>query len=57
MAQSPNAKNNHQEQEAVLMKRGFYKALIINLLFLAAIIALYILNRQYHFLDKLVASF
>ncbi len=52
-----NPKLAYNEQEAQMMKRDFYRALIINTIFLALLIGLYFLNRSYGFLNQLVAKF
>jgi hypothetical protein len=52
-----NQQVSHQEQEQRLIKRGFYKALIIDLVFVILLVALYFANRAYGFLDALAARF
>jgi len=52
-----NGKQSHQDAEARLMKRDFIKSLLVNGFFLLAIIALYILNRKFGFLDTLADKF
>lgn len=55
--QTDSDKQSHQDAEARVMKRDFIKSLLVNSFFLVAIIALYVLNRKFGFLDSLANRF
>lgn len=45
------------EEEGQMMKRDFYRALVIDAIFFALLIGLYFLNRAYGFLNHLTSRF
>jgi hypothetical protein len=57
MSTNQHPQTAHQEQENRFMKRDFFKALIIDGVFVLLLVALYFANRAYGFLDALAARF
>jgi hypothetical protein len=57
MSSNINTKHTAFDQEAELVKKDFFRSLLINGLFLAALIILYLLNQKMGFLNWFINRF